>query len=72
MLAADLGVLQQLADRVGPTGRVVGLDRERRMLDTARQVIEQRSLPAEFLQADATDTGLLGGSFDLVMSARCS
>src|SRR2546423_14364377 len=49
-----LGILHLLADRVGPQGRVVGLDREARMVDAGRQFAEQHRLPIEFIHADAT------------------
>jgi ubiquinone/menaquinone biosynthesis C-methylase UbiE len=61
-----LGVLHLLANRVGPTGRVVGLDREARMVQSGRQFAEQLGVDAEFVQADATATGLQDRSFDLV------
>ena len=61
-----LGVLHVLADRVGAEGRVVGLDREARMVQEGRRVAEARGLPVEFLQADATNIELPDGSFDLV------
>jgi SAM-dependent methyltransferase len=61
-----MGVLHLLADRVGPTGRVVGLDRERRMVETGRELAQRRGLDIELIEADATRTDLPGGSFDLV------
>ncbi|MDQ6818583.1 MAG: methyltransferase domain-containing protein [Actinomycetota bacterium] len=61
-----LGVLHLLAERVGPEGRVVGLDREARMLQSGRKFAEQRGLAVEFIEADATATGLPDRSFDLV------
>jgi SAM-dependent methyltransferase len=61
-----LGVLHVLAERVGVNGRVVGLDREARMLEFGRELAEQRGLVVEFIQADATATGLPDRSFDLV------
>ena len=62
-----LGVLDLLAERVGPTGRVVGLDREERYLAIARQELEARGLGGVALvAADATGTGLEPASFDLV------
>ena len=62
-----LGVLDLLAERVGPTGRVVGLDREERYLAIARQELDARGLGGVALvAADATGTGLEPASFDLV------
>jgi SAM-dependent methyltransferase len=60
-------VLDLLAGRVGATGRVVGLDRERRYLAIARQELDARGLPGvELVSGDATASGLPGGSFDVV------
>jgi SAM-dependent methyltransferase len=60
-----LGVLDLLADRVGPAGEVVGLDSDPRMLDMARQAAADCGLGAVTLVcADAADTGLPAGSFD--------
>lgn len=62
-----LGVLALLADRVGPTGSVTGIDREHRMLAAARQCLDLRGHhDVRLVQADATDTGLARASQDLV------
>ena len=61
-----MGVLHLLAERVGTDGRVVGLDREARMVEFGRQLAEQRGLAVEFIEADATATGLPDRAFDLV------
>jgi SAM-dependent methyltransferase len=61
-----LGIVDLLRAKVGPRGRVVGVDREPRMLDVARQVAAQRGLPVEFVLGDATDLVLPSDSFDLV------
>lgn len=61
-----MGVLPLLAERVGGDGRVVGLDREARMVEFGRQLAEQRGLTVEFIEADATATGLPDRAFDLV------
>jgi ubiquinone/menaquinone biosynthesis C-methylase UbiE len=61
-----LGVLHLLAERTGPRGRVVGLDREPRMLETARRLAADRGLTIELIRADATATGLPDAAFDLV------
>jgi SAM-dependent methyltransferase len=62
-----LGVLDILADRVGPSTRVVGLDNEPRMLELASATRAERELPTvELVNADAANTGLPDESFDLV------
>ncbi|WP_432837896.1 methyltransferase domain-containing protein [Dactylosporangium sp. CA-092794] len=61
-----LGVMDLLAARVGPTGTVVGLDSETRMLDLAAETVTEHGLPGvELLAADAAATGLPRNSFDL-------
>ena len=61
-----MGVLHLLADRVGAEGRVVGLDREPRMVESGRRFADERGVAIEFIEADATATGLPDGAFDLV------
>lgn len=61
-----MGVLHLIAERVGPDGRAVGLDREPRMVEFGRKLAGQRRLPVEFIEADATATGLPDRTFDLV------
>jgi SAM-dependent methyltransferase len=61
-----LGILHLLCARVGPNGRVVGIDREQRMVDYGRLVTKQRNLPVEFFQEDATNLGLPSNEFDFV------
>lgn len=61
-----MGVLHLIAQRVGADGRVVGLDREAPMVELGRQLAAQRGLAVEFIEADATATGLPDGAFDLV------
>lgn len=62
-----LGVIPLLIERVGPTGRVVGVDREVRLLDMARTVIAEQCLKnVELFQRDVRATGLPRASFDLV------
>jgi SAM-dependent methyltransferase len=62
-----LGVLDLLADRIGHTGRVVGIDRHPGFLAmAARSLPEPHSRTVELIEADATGTGLPSGSFDLV------
>jgi ubiquinone/menaquinone biosynthesis C-methylase UbiE len=61
-----MGILHLVAERVGARGRVVGLDREARMVEFGQQLAEQRGLAVEFIEADATATGLPDRAFDLV------
>jgi ubiquinone/menaquinone biosynthesis C-methylase UbiE len=61
-----LGILDLLCAKVGLGGRVVGVDREPRMLDAARQVAAQRELPVELVQGDATGLALPSAGFDFV------
>ncbi|HEU4403694.1 MAG TPA: methyltransferase domain-containing protein [Polyangiaceae bacterium] len=61
-----LGVLDLLCERVGPAGRVVGLDRDERMLAMAAASVAERGLGNVALaRGDATSSGLERGSFDL-------
>jgi ubiquinone/menaquinone biosynthesis C-methylase UbiE len=61
-----MGVLHLLAERVGPDGRVVGLDREARMVELGRRLSEERDLAVEFIEADAAACGMPDRAFDLV------
>jgi SAM-dependent methyltransferase len=69
---ADLGcgpglMLAELADLVGPTGRVAGVDRQPEALATAGSIIEDLGLAhASVADADAWASGLEPGSFDVV------
>lgn len=61
-----LGILDLLSERVGPAGKVVGLERERRFAEMAKDQIAQRNLRnVEIVQGDALATGLDRESFDL-------
>jgi SAM-dependent methyltransferase len=61
------GVLALLAERVGPNGRVVGLDSDPNHVALARAFASGQGLAqVEIVQADANQTGLAAGSFDLV------
>jgi SAM-dependent methyltransferase len=71
MRVADLGcgvgkVTALLADLVGPTGYVVGLDSSGAQLTQARERLNAASVHIRFVEASATATGLPLGSFDLV------
>jgi SAM-dependent methyltransferase len=62
-----IGILDLLAERVGTSGTVVGIDREARFVEMAQNLIAERNLSTvQILQADATSTGLPENSFDLV------
>jgi SAM-dependent methyltransferase len=56
-----------LAEQVGPTGHVLGIDISAPMLGRARQ-IAQKSLPIDFILGDATVYPFATGSFDLLVS----
>lgn len=61
------GVLDILAERVGTDGSVVGLDRERRVLELAAPAMAGQGLGSvELVPGEATATGLPDSSFDLV------
>lgn len=67
------GVLDILAERVGTAGSVVGLDRERQVLEVAAPSPTGAPSPTaqcpgnvELVPGEATATGLPGASFDLV------
>jgi len=62
-----IGILNLLSERVGPSGAVVGLEREQRFAEMARAEIVRRSLGnITIVQADALNTGLEKSAFDLV------
>ena len=61
------GILDLLAQRVAPGGRVVGLDADPAHVAMARQFIAHHALGGvQIMAADARRTGLPPGSFDLV------
>jgi SAM-dependent methyltransferase len=61
------GILDLLADRVGPTGHVVGLDFDPANVALARQFVADRGLAnVEVIEGDAHQTGLPSDSYDLV------
>ena len=61
------GILDLLAERVAPGGRVVGLDADPSHIAMAREFTAQRGLGSvRIVAADARRTGLPAGSFDLV------
>ena len=61
------GILDLLSERVGPNGKVVGLERSESTVQLARQFLAENDMRnVEVLQADATATGLPRASFDVV------
>src|SRR5690349_1447845 len=69
---ADVGcgpglVLLELADVVGATGRVDGVDRDAPSVATARKLIAEGAVAnASVSEGHAWSTGLAAGSFDVV------
>jgi SAM-dependent methyltransferase len=71
MRVVDLGcgvgmVTQLLADLVGPTGKVFGVDFSGAQIEQARALLSKELKNVTFVQASATNTGLPRESFDLV------
>ena len=71
MRVVDLGcgtgmVTQLLAQLVGPTGEVVGVDYSAAQVKQARALLPTELANVRFIQASATDTGLTRETFDLV------
>ncbi len=61
------GILDMLAERVAPAGRVVGLDADPAHTAMAAEFAAARGLSGvEIITGDARSTGLPAGSFDLV------
>jgi ubiquinone/menaquinone biosynthesis C-methylase UbiE len=62
-----MGILGPLARRVGPEGKVYGVEMDARSLDGAAEYVKAERLPqVELREGDAFATGLPAGSFDLV------
>lgn len=57
------GVTDLLSERVGPTGRVVGIDKDEQFIAHGRA---HAPANVEFRRGDVYDTGLPAGAFDLV------
>jgi SAM-dependent methyltransferase len=73
MRVADFGsgtgmVTQLLAELVGPTGEVVGVDYSSDQVEQARALLPAHLSNVSFVRASATDTGLPRESFDLIYS----
>jgi ubiquinone/menaquinone biosynthesis C-methylase UbiE len=61
------GILDLLSERVGPKGKVVGLERSASTVRLARKFVAERQLRnVEVLEADAKSTCLPRASFDVV------
>ncbi len=61
------GILDLLAERVSPAGRVAGLDADPAHTAMAAEFAARRGLSGvQIITADARSTGLAAGSFDLV------
>jgi SAM-dependent methyltransferase len=61
------GILDLLAERVGPSGRVTGLDSNPEYTAMAADFLTEQGVTwADVVTADARATGLPGGSFDVV------
>lgn len=59
-----------LAQAVGPQGRVIGVDHSATMLETARARAAQAQLPVEYVLADATQLPFAEASFDGCQASR--
>lgn len=60
------GILELLAERVGPRGRVVGLEVDPVHVAMARELVAEQGLTnVEVTQADARHTGMPPASFDV-------
>ena len=62
-----MGVLGPLSRRAGPEGKVVWVDMDQRLLDSAQGYVREEGLPnVELVEGDVFSTGLPKQSFDLV------
>ena len=62
--------LFDIVERVGPAGRLVGLDASEVMIAEARRRAEERRLPITFEVGDATALPFPDGTFDVCRAAR--
>jgi ubiquinone/menaquinone biosynthesis C-methylase UbiE len=61
------GVLDLLSERIGPSGHVIGVERNLESVATAKRFVLDRALAnVQVVRGDATGTGLPADSFDLV------
>jgi SAM-dependent methyltransferase len=62
-----IGIMDLLSVRVGPNGKVVGIEREPRFVDMARTELKSRGLRnVEVIRADVLKTGLEKNAHDIV------
>ena len=62
-----LGITDRLAERVGPSGEVVGIELEPRFVAMANAILAERGFAnVKVMSGDATATGLPGGTFQCV------
>ena len=71
MRVVDLGcgtgmTTQLLAELVGPTGKVIGVDYSAAQVEQARALLPNQLSNVRFVEASATETGLPKEAFDLV------
>jgi len=67
-IACGTGVIARIAaERVGPDGRVVGVDLNPGMIRVARSLPAPLGAPIEWLERSALDLGLEDASFDVVL-----
>lgn len=65
-VACGTGILARLAaERVGPSGKVVGLDLNAGMIEVARAHTGQRGVPIDWQQGDVNDLPFPDASFDI-------
>src|SRR3954471_8422908 len=58
----------ELAAEVGPTGRIIGIERDEHALATARSLVEQSGVTnVEVRVGTAAETGIEPGSVDMAM-----
>ena len=62
--------VQRMAQRVGPEGRAVGIDRSEPMIAEARRRAVSAGLPSEYLVADARHLELASDMFELCRAER--
>jgi ubiquinone/menaquinone biosynthesis C-methylase UbiE len=61
------GVLDLLSERIGPSGHVIGVERNLESVATAKRFVLDRALAnVQVVRGDATGTGLPDDTFDLV------
>ena len=73
MKVVDLGcgvgmTTQLLAELVGPSGEVIGVDYSAAQVEQAQALLPKKFSNVRFIEASATDTGLPREAFDLVYS----